>query len=35
MPSEQSLDEKSDCRQRRGLKESDKHVGVTEQNIFD
>jgi len=26
MPSEQSLDEKSDGRQRRGLKESGKHV---------
>ena len=27
LPNEQSLDEKSESRQRRGLKESGKHVG--------
>lgn len=33
MPNEQSLDEKSDGRQRRGLKESGKHVESPNETI--
>ena len=35
MPREQSLDEESDCRQRRGLKESGKHVGFPNETVLE